>query len=183
MERRDIPNLITVIRILLVAPIAATLAERHYGWALALIAVAGLSDGLDGFLARRFDWRSRLGALLDPLADKLLLTVSFLVLGWLEVVPLWLVAAVIGRDLLIVGGALAYHRRVGRLEMEPSRWSKINTALLLGYLLAVVAGQALGGALARWSPLLVWPVLATTVVSGVDYVIHWSARARKEARR
>ena len=177
MQRRHIPNLITLMRILLVAPVAATLAEERYDWALALFAVAGASDGLDGFLARRFGWMSRLGALLDPLADKLLLITSFLVLGWLGALPLWLAAAVVLRDLVIVAGALAYRRVVGRLEMEPTPWSKFNTFIQIVYVLAVVAGLEWGVVPAQWLAALGWLVLAAVVVSGVDYVVRWSVRA------
>ena len=181
MHRRDIPNLITFFRILLVAPVAATLAEERYDWALALFAVAGASDGLDGFLARRFGWMSRLGALLDPLADKLLMIASFVTLAWLGALPWWLAAAVVARDLVIVGGAIAYHRVMGRVEMEPTPWSKLNTFLQIVYVLAVVAGLEWGVVPAQWLAAFAWLVLAGIVVSGADYVVRWSARARVAA--
>lgn len=187
MTRRDIPNLITLMRIVLVAPVAALLAEERYDWALALFAVAGLSDGLDGFLARRYDWRSRLGALLDPLADKLLLTVCFVTLAWLGELPWWLALAVVARDLVIVVGGVAYHHLIGRFELAPTRWSKLNTFVQIAYVLAVVvalefSGPATESATGWITPAVLewggWLVLGTTLVSGFDYVVRWGGRAR-----
>ncbi|MDE2089174.1 MAG: CDP-alcohol phosphatidyltransferase family protein, partial [Gammaproteobacteria bacterium] len=108
MTRRDLPNLISVLRMLLVLPVVALLMTEHYREALLLFGLAGLSDALDGFLAKRYGWTSRLGAVLDPLADKILLVSSYIALGWLRLLPLWLVAAVIVRDLVIVIGAAVY---------------------------------------------------------------------------
>ncbi len=187
MTRRDIPNLISLLRIVLVAPVAALLAEERYDWALALFAVAGASDGLDGWLARRFDWRSRLGALLDPLADKLLLTVCFVTLALLGALPWWLAAAVVARDLVIVVGGISYHRRIGRFEIEPSLGSKPNTFIQIGFVLAVVVALEFSERIGQWlTPELLagwgWLVLATTVGSGIDYVARWGSRARRALR-
>ena len=98
MKLKYIPNMICVVRILLVAPIVTYLAEERYGLALILILIAGLSDALDGYLARRFDWRTRLGGLLDPAADKLLMFSVFVTLTWMGWVPVWFTAIVVGRD-------------------------------------------------------------------------------------
>src|SRR3990172_3309285 len=105
MGLKDIPNIISLLRMALVPPVVILLLNGYYGWALLVFVSAGLSDGLDGYLAKRFGWRSRLGAILDPLADKLLLVASYLTLGWLGQLPLWLVAVVVGRDIVIVAGA------------------------------------------------------------------------------
>ncbi|WP_373508037.1 CDP-alcohol phosphatidyltransferase family protein, partial [Thiocapsa sp.] len=104
MQLRDLPNIISVLRLVAVAPVMYLLLRQEYGWALVLFAAAGASDGLDGYLAKRYDWRSRLGGILDPLADKALLVACFLILGWQGLVPVWLVIAVILRDLVIVTG-------------------------------------------------------------------------------
>ena len=109
-----IPNLICVFRIVLVWPIVVSLLDGRYLHSLLLIALAGFSDGLDGFLAKHFDWRSRLGGLLDPIADKLLLVSTFLTLTITGLVPVWLTAVVILRDVTIVSGGLAYHVLVAR---------------------------------------------------------------------
>ncbi|MFO7592773.1 MAG: CDP-alcohol phosphatidyltransferase family protein [Pseudomonadota bacterium] len=178
MKPRHIPNTISILRILLVIPIMILLIREEYQLVLLLFAVAGFSDGLDGYLARRFNWRSRLGALLDPLGDKLLLVGVYLVLGWSSLLPWWLVGLVILRDVVIVGGALGYRHLCGELAMEPTLISKINTLLqiLLGLL---VIAAAMMWALPAWSlQLMVMLVAVTTVWSGLDYVLRWGARAR-----
>ena len=91
MRPRDIPNALCVLRMLLVAPVVWLLLAGEYAWVLVVFFLAGFTDGLDGFLAKRFDWRSRLGGILDPLADKLLMVSSYLTLGWLGLIPSWLV--------------------------------------------------------------------------------------------
>ncbi len=173
----NIPNAICILRIALVLPIVLALADADYRLALALIFIAGASDGLDGFLARRFDWRSRLGGILDPLADKLMVTALFLTLAWLGLSPVWLTAVVILRDALIVAGAVAYHRLIGELQPAPTGISKANTIFQLAYVLGVVARQALD-----WPPAaLLLPlgaaVFVASVVSGLDYVLSWGGRA------
>ncbi len=182
LRARDIPNLISLLRILLVFPVIYLLLHQQYRAAMLLFFVAGLSDGLDGFLARHFHWQSHLGGILDPLADKFLLVSVYLCLGWLGALPLWLVGLVILRDLVIVGGALAYHFRVERLEASPSLVSKLNT--LLQILLALLVVYDLG-----FTPLpeglltgMLWGVAITTLLSGVDYVVSWSRKAKAGRR-
>ena len=109
MSLRWLPNAICLVRVLLVAPLVAALLAGRYELALVLLVIAGGSDGLDGFLAKRFGWHTRLGSLLDPAADKLLIGSVFLTLTWLGHVPLLLAAIVIARDAVIVLGSMAYH--------------------------------------------------------------------------
>lgn len=180
-----LPNIITVLRILLVVPVVQLLLDGRYAEALILFAVAGVSDGLDGFLARFFHWQSRLGSILDPLADKLLLVCSFLALGWQGLIPPLLVALVLLRDLVIVAGALAFHLRFGRFEMAPSRLSKANTLFqILLVLTVVLANSGLLGI--PQMPLIVDTlrniVWATTLISGGDYVWVWGRRALQQAK-
>lgn len=179
MKPRDIPNILTLLRILLVVPIMVLLARGEYLTVLGLFALAGLSDGLDGFLARRYDWRTPLGALLDPLADKLMLVGVYLVLGWSGGLPLWLVTLVVLRDVVIISGALAYHHRCGNLTMEPTWISKANTMfqILLG-LVAILATTS--AVLPLWVlNSLIGVVSLTTLWSGVDYVWRWGRRAHE----
>jgi cardiolipin synthase len=183
MKPRDIPNLISFLRILLTIPVVWLLIEQRFSAALILFAVAGFSDGLDGFLAKRFSWRSRLGGLLDPLADKALLMSSFLVLGVLGLIPLWLVLLVIFRDLLIVGGALYYHFSIEDLQAQPSMISKLNTLLQIMLVLLVVTDAGPYPLPLSLMGLLIWSTLATTLASGVDYVWVWSRKAREKGRR
>jgi cardiolipin synthase len=187
LRAAHIPNLICVLRILLVPPVAVTLLSARYREALALIVVAGLSDGLDGFLAKRYHWQSRLGGLLDPVADKLLLTVTFVALAIQSLVPVWLTALVIVRDVVIVSGGLAYQWLVAPVQPEPSRVSKLNTAMQLLFLCLVVTAAAFPGVvpvvLIDTSVLVAGAgVLVTGIVSGLDYVLRWSARARQHGQ-
>jgi cardiolipin synthase len=179
VKARDIPNLICVLRILLVIPIVALLLRGEFAPVLLLFALAGASDGLDGFLARRYDWRSQLGAILDPLADKLLMVCTYATLGWMGLLPLWLVLIVLGRDVVIIAGALAYHRLCGGIEMAPSRISKANTLFQILLVLLVMV-TPLGVVLPGWLPDSLIAVVAwSTLLSGGNYVWEWSRRAQR----
>lgn len=176
---RQIPNIISILRIFLVVPIVWTLINEKYELGLMLFAIAGISDAIDGFLAKTFHWQTRLGGFLDPLADKLLLVCSFLAIGWLGLVPWWLVALVILRDLVIVAGAVAYHFRVGRFDAEPTLISKTNTALQILLVVLAVLDQSLLLSLPAWVITLgVALVALTTLLSGFNYVVEWTRRAR-----
>ncbi len=116
---RHLPNIICLLRIALIWPIVGSLAAGEYRFTLLLFVVAGASDGLDGWLAKRFGWTSRLGKFLDPLADKLLLVSVFLVLCWLQRVPFWLGVIAVGRDVMIGLGAIMYRIGWGALHGRP----------------------------------------------------------------
>ncbi len=178
MRARDLPNLITLVRFLLVPPVVVLLLNHRYGLALGVFMLAGFSDALDGYLAKRFHWTSRLGGLLDPLADKALLISCYLSLAVLGLIPLWLVVLVIVRDLVIVCGAAAYHLWVEVLDPQPRLLSKVNTAAQLLLVLAVMFSAGLVRLDPFWIRALVALVLVTTVASGADYVWTWGRRAR-----
>ncbi len=177
MNLRGIPNIITILRILLVLPVVLALLNEHYGVALLLFAVAGASDGLDGYIAKRYDCASRLGSILDPLADKLLLVSTYISLAWLGLLPLWLVVIVLVRDVLIVVGGFAYHHMIGQYDMSPSFVSKLNTVsqILLGFL--VVLSMSLLPLPELLIDGMIYFVLVTTLLSGADYVWTWGRRA------
>jgi len=178
VKRSDIPNLITVLRILMVVPIAWALLYQDFTLALILFFVAGFSDGLDGYLAKRYGWTSRLGALLDPLADKALLVTCYAVLVWIKLLPLWLLVLVVARDVIIVAGAVAYNFRVQRLEAKPTLISKLNTLLQIALVLLVIFRQVIPHWVqAGWIPLLIVAVTISIVWSGLDYVLTWGWRA------
>ena len=181
MDRKDIPNLISIMRIFLSIPIVWFMFEQRFDLALVIFAIAGISDGLDGYLAKRNKWQSQLGGLLDPLADKVLLVSSFLSLGLLGLIPLWLVMLVILRDLVIVTGALVYNFRIKELEAAPSIISKINTFAQIVLVLAVVLDKGLFELPSLMIKGLIWFVVITTVASGVNYVWVWSRRAADHA--
>jgi cardiolipin synthase len=181
MSWRFLPNAICVARMLLVAPLVVWIVEGRYGWALLVLVVAGLSDGLDGFLAKRFGWQTRLGGLLDPAADKLLLVSTFGALTYIGLVPLALTSIVIGRDVVIVLGALCYQFFIAPVEGQPAAISKLNTACQLAMLFFTLTNAAYS-----WPPdvsLLVLgaAVVFTSIVSGLTYVLNWSARAWRVA--
>lgn len=174
---RLIPNAITVVRGLLIPVIGALLLDERYVEGFWTLLASALSDLLDGQIARRFDARTRFGAIADPVADKLtMLTVTW-TLAWQGLLPLWLAIAIVLRDLVIVVGAVAYQRFVGQIEMTPTRLSKLNTALEFVMLAAVIADAA--GLLddREMLPMLFALVLTIVVASGVQYVWIWGRRA------
>lgn len=177
MSLRWLPNAICVVRILLVAPMAYLIVSQRYLEALAILIVAGASDALDGFLAKHFGWQTRLGSLLDPAADKLLLVSAFLALTHVGLAPAALTGIVIGRDVLIVMGAAIYQLLVAPVRGEPAAISKLNTACQLGFVFFAITHGGLG-----WPPsvslvALGAAVVFTSIVSGLTYVLRWSRRA------
>lgn len=182
MSLRWLPNAICVFRIVLVAPVVLCLLRGQYALALALIAVAGASDAADGFLAKTFDWRTRLGGLLDPIADKLLLMAVFVTLTWLGHVPIGLAAIVVLRDLVIMGGALAYWLLIGPVEGRPSAISKLNTAFQLGFVLFTLTRAAFDWPAMISVTLLGAAVVFTSLTSGMSYVLEWGRLAWRRGR-
>lgn len=178
----NVPNSITLIRLGLVPVVAYFLAMEAYRIALPVFLIAALSDLADGYIARRFKLTSRLGALLDPIADKLNMVVTTVLLAWLAQLPLWLAIAIVARDVLIVAGALAYRFALGPVKIAPSQLSKVNTLLefaLLLLVMAVAAGWIDGG---PWMTAAFLIVFATVVASGAQYVWHWGRKAIARTR-
>lgn len=182
MSLRWLPNAISLLRIALIPPIVVLIARDEFGWALGLFLVAGMSDGIDGYLAKRFAWNSRLGAFLDPAGDKLLVASSYGTLAFLGLIPPWLAVVVICRDVVIVAGSILYHCLVRPLEGEPTRISKLNTALEFLLLVFVLSRAGYGWPEAITVTVLGAAVLVTVVISGFDYVSTWIRDAvRKES--
>jgi cardiolipin synthase len=179
---RHLPNLLCVLRMLLVVPVAAWLLEQRYAEVMVLFGIAAFTDALDGLLAKRFGWTSELGKLLDPMADKLLLMTVFVCLSIVGLAPWWLTALVWLRDLVIVIGAGVYKRLFGDLHGRPTLPSKLNTLLQILFCLALVAGAAYGWPGAVTITVLGAAVLVTTAVSGIDYTLIYSRRAARVAR-
>lgn len=177
---RHLPNLISALRIVLVVPLLATILRGRYEAALVIAAVAGVSDGVDGWLARQFHWQSRLGSMLDPVADKLMLVGCMVVLAYLGEVPCWLVVLVVARDAVIALGALAWSRVLHNFEAHPSWLSKTTTVVQIVFVLWVLADRAF-----TWhAPMrgAVWVVAAFTAASGLDYVVRWGRMARRQLK-
>ena len=145
--------------------------------ALIFIALAIASDFLDGYFARKQHQISELGKILDPLADKFLLVSCYLSLAWMGALPGWLVLVVVGRDLVILFGAVAYHYRVEPLSAAPTAISKLNTLAQLLLVLAVLFERGVMALPPGWLETLIYVVLATTLLSGFDYVWTWGWRA------
>lgn len=179
---RHLPNAITVLRAALIPLLAWLLLERDYSNAFLLFVALGLSDLADGVIARRFNLRTRFGAIADPLADKLAMLTAVLLLAQQNWLPWWFAALVIGRDVVIVSGAAAYHLLVGPVDMAPSWLSKVNTALeflFLASVLAFGAGYLDEGA---WFSVFLWVTTATVIASGTQYVFVWSRKAMQVRR-
>lgn len=182
----NLPNIITVARIVLVVPTAWLLWKTHYVEALALASVAGASDALDGWLARRYDAVSHFGAALDPVADKLLIASTFVIFAAQGHLPLWLAVIVLGRDVVILTGAAVYRLLFGHIEFAPTYLSKANTAVQIATALLLLLWRCGFGRLSELAGTLMNPyglyLLAVLgVSSGLDYVVTWSLRAWREA--
>ncbi len=181
MSWRFVPNAICIARMLLVAPLVLWIVEGRFAAALIVLVVAGASDGLDGFLAKRFDWRTRLGGLLDPAADKLMLVSAFAALSYVGLIPVGLTLVVVARDVVIVLGAVCYQWFIAPVQGEPAAISKLNTACQLAMLVFTLTNAAWA-----WPPpvsLLVLgaAVVFTSIISGLNYVLRWSVRAWRVA--
>ena len=183
--KRHIPNVLTSVRILLVIPVAYYLFESNYLYSLALFLFAGISDAVDGYLARRFLWTSNFGAWADPLADKLIVGVVFVVLAIQGLVPAWLVFVTIGRDLIILCGAATYRKLFGKIDIAPTILSKVNTVVQILALLLVMVTLLDIPQLMKTDDMLdmVFIIVGIfSILSGVDYVISWIRRARSAWR-
>ena len=179
MKPGDLPNLISALRILLILPIIVLLVREQFVSALVLFVIAAVSDVVDGYLARRYGWTSWLGGWLDPVADKSMQISVYMSLAWLTLIPVWLVVAVIIRDLVIVTGGLVYYFRIEKVEAEPSWTSKINTAIQMLLVVVVLFDQGIYRLPDVWIDILIYVVLGSILLSGAGYVATWSKRARR----
>jgi cardiolipin synthase (CMP-forming) len=165
----NIPNSLTILRILLIPVYIGFMTYGKYGLALLALLLAGATDAIDGALARRMNQRTQLGAILDPLADKLLLTSGFISLAVLHLVPSWLVILVVSRDLILLLGTAVAHVTNVPIDITPTLLGKGTTLLQLTYILLVVLMKWKGIALSLLTPLLVMMVVFT-LASGLHYL-------------
>lgn len=177
MNPAYLPNIITVFRLLLVGPIVVGLLMGNYRLAFFLFLLAGLTDAVDGYLARRFQWISRWGAMVDPLADKLLMVSSYLALTYLSILPVWLLALVLTRDVVIVTGGMCYHFLIGQYDFKPSLISKTNTFCQIMLVMVVLSHYSYGFFNGNWITALIYVVLFTTASSMIHYIWVWGWRA------
>jgi len=173
----NIPNTISLGRIFIV-PLSVWLILRDaIAPAFWLFVAAAISDAVDGFIAKRFNSETKLGAYLDPIADKALLVCVFVSLGFQGYLPLWLVILVVFRDLLIITGAILYQAMTNALSMEPLMISKINTTAQLILAAFVMGDAAFHLSLGLLLDIGILAVAITTFLSGAVYVWQWSRRA------
>lgn len=177
MKPEQIPNALCIFRIILVVPVLWAIFHGRYEIALLLFVIAGFTDGLDGFLARHFDWRTALGAILDPVADKLLMSTVVIALGMAGLIPVWLVVVLVGRDAVIVSGAISYRFLIGPFRGKASTVSKFNTAIQLLFVTAVLANAAFAFPNPLTVTILGSLVFVTAVISGLHYVRGWTSLA------
>lgn len=193
MDRRteekfwNVPNLITLTRVALVPVFALMLFQKRPFGALLIIFLAGLSDVLDGFAARRWHQRTKVGTLIDPLADKILLSTAFVLLairslGFTNVIPLWLTAAVIARDLIILAGGFVIYLVRGRREFPPTVFGKMSTVFQVATVFWVILSNYISVSALAGSPILAGitspsvlsafyiATLVLTVISGTHYI-------------
>lgn len=164
------PNLLTLGRIALTPLLILSILARDCPRALVLLAIAAATDGIDGFLARRYHWVTRLGSYLDPISDKLLLTSVFLCLAFADLVPGWLVWLIVGRDLVILAMALIAVVITSYRDFPPTRLGKLSTLVQIFTGTAVLMECAIPG-FPRITIPLVWITAATTAVSGIHYIV------------
>jgi len=169
----NIPNLISLVRLLLVPLTVWLILSEAYVSAFVTFLVAGISDGIDGYLARRFDWRTRLGSYLDPLADKTLVVSVFVTLGFLKLIPAWLVITVVSRDVLIIGAVLLSRLMDHPIRVTPLMVSKVNTVAQIVFLVAVLGFAAAKLPLSAIVDYGSIPVALLTALSGAAYLSAW----------
>lgn len=170
----NLPNLITLGRLLLVPVAIWLILEARYGGAFWVFVGAGVSDGLDGFIAKRFNRRTWLGALLDPIADKTLLVSAYVTLGWVDALALWIVILVVFRDVMIVGGFLLIQTTAAPKRFDPLYISKFNTLAQIGLVGCVLAQRGIGIGTTPLDFYMTIVVAATTVLSGFSYLVRWA---------
>jgi cardiolipin synthase len=169
----SLPNLISLGRLFLVPIIVTLIVQPEWGLAFTLFLVAGVSDAVDGWLAKRFDLRSELGAYLDPLADKALLVSIYISLAVVGVLPAAIAIVVVSRDMMIVGAVIISWLLNKPVAIKPLLVSKLNTLAQISLAAAVLAAKAFGFPLGIWFSVALWIVAALTLASAAAYLTQW----------
>jgi len=165
----NLPNSLTLLRVLLIPVFVILIMDKLFGWALIAFAVAGITDGMDGLIARVTHQRTELGAYLDPIADKLLLTAAFVTLAIIEIIPNWLTVIVITRDIIILLGFFVLNLTNRRPKIRPTLISKVTT----GFQISVVLLVLLAGYNPAFSPfagIAIYGATLFTLLSGAHYI-------------
>ncbi|CAC9543330.1 Cardiolipin synthase (CMP-forming), eukaryotic type Cls-II (EC 2.7.8.41) [uncultured Gammaproteobacteria bacterium] len=185
MNFSSVPNALSILRIILTVPVVMTLLNHQYFLAMVLFFIAGITDALDGWIAKRYSFQTRLGSILDPVADKLLLVSSFLTLHVIGLLPAWLLILIFLRDVMIVSGIVGCFigTEMSKDELlSPSKLSKINTVLQIALVLFLVVVQ-LHPIQEQWSTVFFVIVATSTVLSGADYVWIWIERVISQEKK
>jgi cardiolipin synthase len=169
MQAMNLPNILTLIRVLLIPLFVIFIINRYFGWALLTFAIAGITDGMDGLIARLTHQRTELGAYLDPIADKLLISAAFLSLAIIEIIPSWLVVIVITRDIIILVGFLVMFLVDYHPKISPSLLSKMTTTLQIVTILFVLLAWYFP-AFKHVSILAIYGTAMITILSGTQYI-------------
>lgn len=175
----NLANALTLLRVLFVPVLVYLLQRGAYGPALWVFLAAGLSDALDGFVARRFNQMTYVGAVLDPIADKLIIVSTVVMFAWLGLLPSLIALLVVARDLTIVGGAVCYRVVAGPVDMSPTSLSKFNTFVQIAMILLVLVQAAGLAEISAWLPFVYGLVVATTITSAAHYIWVWGRKAAK----
>ncbi|EKD22232.1 MAG: hypothetical protein ACD_87C00093G0001 [uncultured bacterium] len=180
----NIPNLLTLLRIIMVPVVVIFLIQGSFGKAMITFVAAALSDALDGFLARTLGQQTVLGAYLDPIADKALLASSFVTLSVLRVIPGWLTVIVISRDIIILIGILVLTMMSIEVKIRPTAVSKITTAMQLAAVLLVLSDRCFPGYIHKiWLMGLFWLTASFTIVSGLDYIMRGQKLINQDTKK
>lgn len=187
-----VPNMLTVFRMVLIPVFVTLLFYQRFILALSVFVLAGLTDGLDGILARRFGQQSQLGTVLDPIADKLMLVTAFIVLSMRSVfpqplpshlpVPFWVTVAVISRDVFIIVGAAAINIMTGFRGFRPSWLGKLNTMVQIGGIAAIMFGASVPYYTGYYLPTVYAVVFALAILSGLHYIF-FASKLMNEDRK
>jgi cardiolipin synthase len=187
-----VPNLLTVFRMVLIPVFVSLLFYQQFILALAVFVLAGITDGLDGLLARRFNQKSQLGTILDPIADKLMLVTAFVVLSMRSVfpqplpshlpVPFWVTVAVISRDVFILVGAAAINIVTGFRGFRPSMLGKVNTTVQIVAIGVIMFAASVPYGTGWYLPTLYATVFAFAVLSGAHYIFFVSKLVNEDRR-
>jgi cardiolipin synthase len=165
----NVPNTFTILRVLLIPIFVISLLNRHFGWSFVIFVVAGITDAVDGVVARITHQKTAMGAYLDPIADKLLLTSAFVALAILKTIPGWLAVVVLTRDVIISLGFIILFLLDRRPEIKPTTFSKINTVLQV-LTIAIALFSRIKVSFSGLVPVMIWVTAFTTILTGLQYI-------------
>lgn len=174
---KQVPNILTTLRLILAVPICMLILEKSYSTVLWIAFIAGLSDAADGWLARKLDAVSRYGAIADPLSDKALLLSAYIAFVVVGLLPWWVAVIIVTRDVVIITGALVYYWRFGRYEVAPSFWGKTSTCVQIVYALMLLTHQVYPVFPQLSFQIGLWLLIVMVCVSGGHYVYIWGKKA------